>query len=81
MHVKVVWGGGRRIATVTGRDIIAQSTEYRRGCALAEVKNLGAGDYTVVASTFERGQVGDFVLRVMGTVEIELENIRAETAV
>ena len=82
MHVKLVWGSGRRIATVTTRDIIAESGEYRRGCALAEVGGIQCpGVYTVVASTFERGQVGDFVLRVMGGVEMEIEPIRAETAV
>lgn len=81
VHVKIVWGGGRRVATVTSRDIIAESGEYRRGCALAEVRGLAGGEYTIVASTFERGQVGDFVLRIMGSVEMELEGIRAETAV
>lgn len=81
VHVKLVWGGGRRVTTVTTRDIIAESGEYRRGCALAEVKGLGAGEYTIVASTFERGQVGDFTLRVRSNVEIALESIRAETAV
>jgi len=77
---KIVWGGGKRVATVTNRDIIAESGEYRRGCALAEKKGLGPGEYTVVASTFERGQVGDFVLRVIGNMEMGLETIRAETA-
>ncbi|KAF8455046.1 hypothetical protein BDZ91DRAFT_773467 [Kalaharituber pfeilii] len=81
VHVKVVWGGGKRIATVTSRDIIAESGEYRRGCALAEVRGIQCpGVYTVVASTFEKGQVGDFVLRVMGSVEFEIEPIRAESS-
>ncbi|KAF8422398.1 hypothetical protein EV426DRAFT_605567 [Tirmania nivea] len=81
VHVKIVWGGGRRVATITSKDIIAESGEYRRGCALADVRGLVEGEYTIVASTFERGQVGDFVLRIMGSVEMELESIRAETAV
>ena len=81
IHIKIVWGGGRRVATVTNKDTIAESGEYRRGCALAEKRGLEPGDYTIVTSTFERGQVGDFVLTVIGSKEIGLEIIRAETTV
>ena len=69
------------MATVANKDIIAESGEYKRGCALAEKRGLMPGDYTIVTSTFERGQVGDFVLTVIGSEEIGLEIIRTETAV
>lgn len=81
VHVKLVWGGGKRIASVTTRDIIAESGEYRRGCAIAETTGLQKGDYTVVASTFEPGQVGDFTLSVETTAaDVVFEPIASESA-
>lgn len=81
VHVKLVWGGGKRIASVTTRDIIAESGEYRRGCAIAETTGLQPGDYTVVASTFEPGQIGDFTLSVETTVaDAVFEPIASESA-
>lgn len=81
VHVKLVWGGGKRIASVTTRDIIAESGEYRRGCAIAETTSLQKGDYTVIASTFEPGQVGDFTLSVETTAaDAVFEPIASESA-
>lgn len=81
VHVKLVWGGGKRIASVTTRDIIAESGEYRRGCAIAETTGLQKGDYTVVASTFEPGQIGDFTLSVeTTTADAVFEPIASESA-
>ncbi|KAL7271784.1 cysteine protease [Rhizina undulata] len=81
IHVKIVWGGGKRIATVTTRDIIAESGEYRRGCALAETTALQPGDYTIVASTFEPGQMGEFTLQVGTTTpDAIFEILPAESA-
>jgi len=68
IHVKLVWGSGKRVASVTTRDIIAESGEYRRCCALAETSELQKGIYTIVASTFEPGQIGDFTLTVGSTI-------------
>ncbi|KAH8149642.1 uncharacterized protein LAJ45_06273 [Morchella importuna] len=80
-HVKLVWGGGKRIASVTTRDIITESGEYRRGCAIAEATNLQAGEYTVVASTFEPDQIGDFTLSVETTsADAVFEPIASESA-
>ncbi|CAZ83891.1 unnamed protein product [Tuber melanosporum] len=68
VHVKLVWGNGKRVASVTTRDIITESGEYRRGCAHAETASLQKGIYTIVASTFEPGQIGDFTLTVGSTI-------------
>src|SRR5205807_3351031 len=68
VRVKLVWGNGKRVASVTTRDMITESGEYRRGCAHAETASLQKGIYTIVASTFEPGQIGDFTLTVASTI-------------
>lgn len=75
VHVKLVWGNGRQVHSVTARDIIGDSGEYRKGFAFAKLDNVQAGVYTIVCSTFERGQVGDFVLRVNSTSEITVKRV------
>ena len=50
------------------RDIIADSGDYRRGCALAETKSLDKGTYTIVCSTFAPDQLGRFTLWISSTI-------------
>jgi calpain-7 len=64
VHVDLVWAGGSRVTALTVRDLVAGSGDYRRGCALCSVPNVDPGTYTVVCSTFEPGQLANFVLRV-----------------
>jgi len=64
IHVKLVWAGGKRIHSITTRDIVGDSGEYRKGCAFARIREVPAGVYTIVCSTFEQGQLGSFTLRV-----------------
>ncbi|KAI5808774.1 hypothetical protein DFH27DRAFT_509806 [Peziza echinospora] len=81
VHVNLVWGGGKRVVTIRARDVIAESGEYRRGCALAEAKEIPCpGVYTIVVSTFEKGQVGEFKLKAWGGVEMDLKVIKSEEA-
>lgn len=81
VHVDLVWASGRRVtAPLTVRDIVASSGEYRRGCALAEDAALDAGTYTVVASTFEPGQLANFVLRVGSAVPVQLRPVLSDAA-
>lgn len=68
VHVSLVWGGGKRVPAVTARDVLGDSGEYRRGCALASIPDVVPGTYTIVCSTFEAGQTGDFTLRVSSSV-------------
>jgi hypothetical protein len=72
VHVKMVWAHGERVKTITARDILGDSGEYRRGFALAEVLNVPPGIYTILCSTFEQGQTGSFTLRVESTVQCEV---------
>lgn len=64
VHVKLVWAGGRKIHSITTRDIVGDSGEYRKGCAFTQIRGVPAGVYTMVCSTFEQGQLGKFTLRV-----------------
>ncbi|KAK5135009.1 hypothetical protein LTR08_005669 [Meristemomyces frigidus] len=64
VHVKLVHSNGQRIHTVRNRDIVFDSKDHRRGCCLAEFAGLEAGQYTIICSTFEPRQLGDFSLLV-----------------
>lgn len=64
VHVKLLWGNGKAVGSITTRDIVVDSGEYRKGCALAEICNIQAGTYTIVCSTFEPGQLGPFSLQI-----------------
>ncbi|KAH0138486.1 cysteine proteinase, partial [Aureobasidium melanogenum] len=72
VHVKLVHGRGSRIQTVRSKDIVFDSKDYRRGCALAQYAELEAGTYTIICSTFEAGQKGNFRLRVDSMVATQL---------
>ncbi|KAK4540862.1 hypothetical protein LTR36_008804 [Oleoguttula mirabilis] len=64
VHVKLMHSKGQRIHAIRNRDIVFDSKDYRRGCCLAEFAELEAGQYTVICSTFEPHQLGDFTLLV-----------------
>ena len=64
VHVKLVYSGGKRVHAIRSRDIVFDSKDYRRGCCLAEFAELEAGQYTIICSTFEPQQLGNFTLRV-----------------
>lgn len=80
VHVKLVWTGGARVTSVTSQNILAESGEYRRGCALAEMTNVPAGDYTIVCSTFESGQTGKFTLRTESMTPCKVTPLPSEDA-
>lgn len=64
VHVKLVWANGNAVTSITVRDIVGDSGEYRKGYAFAEISKVQAGTYTIVCSTFETGQLGTFTLRI-----------------
>jgi calpain-7 len=72
VHVKLVHGRGSRVQAVRSKDIVCDSKDYRRGCALAQFADVAAGTYTIICSTFEAGQKGDFTLRVDSMARTDL---------
>ncbi|KAL1970516.1 hypothetical protein VTN77DRAFT_4160 [Rasamsonia byssochlamydoides] len=80
VHVKLFWSDGKRISTVRKRDIIADSGDYRRGCAVAETDQLGKGSYTIVCSTFAPDQVAKFTLWVSSTSPCDVKALPSEAA-
>ncbi|KAI9724800.1 MAG: hypothetical protein M1812_000076 [Candelaria pacifica] len=80
VHVKLVWGDGKRVTSVAARDVVGESGDYRRGCALAEMHAVNQGAYSIVCSTFEPGQLGSFILRVGTMVDCGVRPIPTEEA-
>lgn len=80
VNVKLVWAGGKRVTSVTTRDIGGDSGEYRRGSALAEMLKIPEGVYTVICSTFEPGQLGKFMLRIGTMVKCIVKPVLVEGA-
>ena len=64
VHVKLLWAKGKVVSSITTREIVGDSGEYRKGYAFAEMSNVQAGTYTIICSTFETGQQGAFTLRI-----------------
>ncbi|KAJ5574500.1 hypothetical protein N7450_008399 [Penicillium hetheringtonii] len=80
IHVKIFWSNGQRIARARSRDIIADSGDYRRGCALAETKLLDKGVYTIVCSTFAPDQIGRFTLWISSDIPCKVHPLASESA-
>ena len=64
VHVKLLWGDGRLLSAIRVRDIVGDSGEYRKGFAVADIRKVQPGIYTIICSTFERGQLGAFSLSI-----------------
>ena len=70
VHTKLLWASGKRVSSqITTKDVFGDSGEYRRGCAWAEINDVLAGTYTIVCSTFQEGQLGEFSLLVRSSTE------------
>ncbi|GAB1320427.1 cysteine protease [Madurella fahalii] len=85
IHIALLFSpGGCRITSVQGRDIVASSAEYQRGCTAVSVASLdgggGGGTYTIVASTFEPNQLGNFALRVSSAVPVTVRPVAPDAA-
>ncbi|KAG9087468.1 cysteine protease [Ceratobasidium sp. UAMH 11750] len=79
LNVKLVWSGGQRVSDVVVGDIAVDSGTYSFGLACVEGE-VQAGNYTLVVSSFEAGQVGDYALRVECDARIEISQLPAEGA-
>ncbi|KAF8608405.1 cysteine proteinase [Ceratobasidium sp. AG-I] len=79
LNVKLVWSGGQRVSDVVVGDIALDSGTYTFGLACVEGE-VQVGDYTLVVSTFEAGQIGDYTIRVECDAPIEVTQLLAEGA-
>ena len=80
VHVKLLWANGRRAISITNRDIVGDSGEYRKGSACVTISGVQQGTYAVICSTFEQGQRGKFCLQVRTMTECSLQTIPTEEA-
>lgn len=80
VRIDVVWARGHRVTTVRQRDLVASSGEYRRSCAVADIGILEPGNYTLVCSTFDAGQLANFVLRIGSMYSINVTSVATEAA-
>ncbi|KAF1843876.1 cysteine proteinase [Cucurbitaria berberidis CBS 394.84] len=80
LHVKLALGHGRRLYRLQSRDVLVDSGNHRSGCVFAEIQDLQPGLYTIICSTFEAGQTGDFALRLDSTSELGLKQIPRDGA-
>ena len=80
IHVNLVWAGGKQIHSITTRDIVGDSGEYRERYAFAEIRKVPAGTYTIVCSAFEQDQLGKFTLRVSSMSACTVTRVVVENA-
>lgn len=80
VHVKLVYSKGVRIHTIRNRDIVFDSKDYRHGCCVAESPEVEAGQYTIICSTFEPNQLGDFTLLVESSGQVQVRPLPREGA-
>ncbi|WPH04362.1 Hypothetical protein R9X50_00725200 [Acrodontium crateriforme] len=80
VHVKLVHGHGKRIHTIRSKDIIVDSKDYRRRCCITELSELQAGQYTIITSTFEPQQLGDFSLTVGSAEPVQIKQLPKQDA-
>ncbi|KAF9770558.1 hypothetical protein IL306_011880 [Fusarium sp. DS 682] len=80
VHIDLVWSQGKRVQILKARDLAGSSGEYRRGCAVVNIPQVDAGIYTVVCSTFDQGQLADFLLRISSMTSVEVQPVPADAA-
>ena len=65
----MVFTDGRRVTKLRTREIVADSKDYLRGSAAIET-TLEKGKYTIICSTFEKGQYAKFTLSLHTSIEV-----------
>ncbi|GES73709.1 calpain-7 [Rhizophagus clarus] len=80
MDVRMIWSNGKRIASLTTKDILMKSSGYRNGFCYCEKDDIKPGDYTIIVSTYEPGLIGEFTLTVASNVTFNVTSIPLEGA-
>ncbi|PCH36605.1 cysteine proteinase [Wolfiporia cocos MD-104 SS10] len=79
LNAAVVWSRGERITDVGLNELAVSSGPYSYGFAHA-AGDLPPGDYTLIVSSFEPQQLGQFKLRVESSLAFDLTPIPQEGA-
>lgn len=80
VRADMVWAGGDRVTSISSKDIVGGTGDYRYGCALNSIKSVAADKYTIVCSAFESGRVGNYILHVGTSVLCQIKPLLSETA-
>ncbi|KZT05397.1 cysteine proteinase, partial [Laetiporus sulphureus 93-53] len=79
INASLVWSRGERITELSQNDLVATSGPYCYGYARA-YGDVPAGDYTLIISTFEPQQLGEFKIQVESAYPVEITSIPQEGA-
>ena len=80
IHVKLVHTDGERVTAIKSRDIRGDSSDYRKGSTLCEVRDVQPGVYSAICSTYENGQRAKFSLSIKSTAPCSVKQFPAEGA-
>ncbi|KAF8589518.1 cysteine proteinase [Ramaria rubella] len=79
LNVKIIWSNGQRVTELVEGDVVADTGDYSYGIAYGE-RDLKAGEYTLIVSSFEPRQQGAFELCLRSFRAFDLELLPAEGA-
>lgn len=69
---QLFWSGGKQLHSITERDRIAHSGEYRQGSCVLSIRNLRRGEYTFIASAFDAGVTTPFTIVLASSAPLRL---------
>ncbi|CAO3688508.1 unnamed protein product [Umbelopsis ramanniana] len=72
--------GGKRVASFSPREVVSQTNSYQHGFCCCELRDIKPGSYTIIASTYEPGLVGDFLLTIASNTQYTVDSIPVEGA-
>ncbi|WVR04018.1 hypothetical protein IAU60_001017 [Kwoniella sp. DSM 27419] len=79
-NVKLLWGRGELVSEVSEDMVVADTGSYTFGMAFLDRRDVRPGNYTLIVSAFEPGQMGPFTLAVESTLPVEVTPLPAEGA-
>jgi len=73
INIKLCHKDGERLLEVQSRDILCDSKDYKKGSASMTVNNLKKGSYILICSTFEAGQLGEYIVYVRSDQPVSMK--------
>jgi calpain-7 len=80
IHLSLVHSCGRRVSMLKSQDVITHTGTYQNRYAFTTLSNIQAGQYTLIASTFEKGQHAKFSIRIDSDYEIKVSPLPRDGA-